>query len=262
MGHMEKKIFFFDIDGTLYDEKLGTFPPSTQDALRQLFARGHRMFIATSRSCEEMENVRKLINQFPFCGFLYVDGASVQCGEARSSTEFIPPKAALDIMAFCQREKILVRWQAADKLCFNERPTERITREMEQMFGYIPPVQAWEGEPLLRIAIYAPVDVMAPLCRNMPEIFCSALSLRMSAITRSGVEKGSAMRAQVEREGMTLSDTIAFGDSFVDQGMLRLAGVGIAMGGSPECVKACADYVTAPITQGGILQACRNFGWI
>lgn len=259
---MEKKIFFFDIDGTLYDPGLKAFPPSTCDVLRQLFAQGHLLYIATSRSREELENVRAFIERFPFHGFLHTDGAVVQCGENEVSTEFLPEEDAFEVMEFCQREGILVRWQSAEGLYFNMTASTKIIRAMDNMFGYIPKVRIWQREPLLRIAAYAPTNIMLPVCRISNRVSCLPLSPYMSTITKAGVEKGSAMSALVKREGMSLSQAVAFGDGLVDQKMLLLAGIGIAMGDSPESVKNCADYVTNPVSQGGILQACRNFRWL
>ena len=46
---MDKKIVFFDIDGTLVDEKTHDIPESTRKAIRELRANGHLAFINTGR---------------------------------------------------------------------------------------------------------------------------------------------------------------------------------------------------------------------
>ncbi|MEG0736745.1 MAG: HAD hydrolase family protein [Longicatena sp.] len=48
---MEKKYFFFDIDGTLTDGKsfMGGIPQSTKDAIQELKKNGHEVAIATGR---------------------------------------------------------------------------------------------------------------------------------------------------------------------------------------------------------------------
>lgn len=55
-----------------------------------------------------------------------------------------------------------------------------------------------------------------------------------------------------------IEDTIAFGDSANDIGMLRAAGFGVAMGNSSEDVKLEADYVTTPVMEDGIWKACKH----
>ena len=56
-----------------------------------------------------------------------------------------------------------------------------------------------------------------------------------------------------------MRDVYAFGDSFNDSEMLEEAGVGIAMGNAKEELKEIADYITSPIDQDGIWNACRHF---
>jgi len=47
---MEKKYFFFDIDGTLTDRTTNQIVPSAQLALTELQGRGHFVAIATGRA--------------------------------------------------------------------------------------------------------------------------------------------------------------------------------------------------------------------
>ena len=47
---MEKKYFFFDIDGTLTDRSTGKIVPSAREALDRLEANGHFVAIATGRA--------------------------------------------------------------------------------------------------------------------------------------------------------------------------------------------------------------------
>ena len=47
---MEKKYFFFDIDGTLTDRSTGKIVPSAREALDRLEAIGHFVAIATGRA--------------------------------------------------------------------------------------------------------------------------------------------------------------------------------------------------------------------
>ena len=54
---MEKKYFFFDIDGTLTDRSTGKIVPSAREALDRLEANGHFVAIATGR-----EHITKHVN--------------------------------------------------------------------------------------------------------------------------------------------------------------------------------------------------------
>ena len=65
-----------------------------------------------------------------------------------------------------------------------------------------------------------------------------------------------------ENFGFDMSETMAFGDGSNDVGMLRAAGIGVAMGNAYEKVKAAADYITTSDTDHGIVNALRHFGLI
>ena len=53
---MNKKYFFFDIDGTLTDRKTGKIVPSAQVALNELQKKGHFVAIATGRAHYKARN--------------------------------------------------------------------------------------------------------------------------------------------------------------------------------------------------------------
>ena len=57
---MNKKYFFFDIDGTLTDRKTGKIVPSAQVALNELQKAGHFVAIATGRAHYKARNLWKV----------------------------------------------------------------------------------------------------------------------------------------------------------------------------------------------------------
>ena len=56
---MEKKYFFFDIDGTLTDRSTGKIVPSAREALDRLEANGHFVAIATGRAHYNLKTIRR-----------------------------------------------------------------------------------------------------------------------------------------------------------------------------------------------------------
>ena len=78
------------------------------------------------------------------------------------------------------------------------------------------------------------------------------------------VEKGNSKADGLRRlagyfgEKEDLSDTVAFGDSMNDIEVVQEAGIGVAMGNAVDALKKVADYVTAPIGEGGIYKACEH----
>lgn len=56
----------------------------------------------------------------------------------------------------------------------------------------------------------------------------------------------------MEYLNISREEVMAVGDGVCDVAMLQLAGMGVAMGQSPDSVKACADYVTAANEEDGV----------
>lgn len=78
-------------------------------------------------------------------------------------------------------------------------------------------------------------------------------------VNRAGVNKGTALCALAERLGIQRDAVMAMGDSDNDIAMLEAAGVSIAMGDSPDYVRAAARYETASSDENGVGLAIGRF---
>ncbi|HEY1882615.1 MAG TPA: Cof-type HAD-IIB family hydrolase [Candidatus Cybelea sp.] len=73
------------------------------------------------------------------------------------------------------------------------------------------------------------------------------------------VDKGAALRFVAERLGVPLEQTAAIGDSWNDAPLLRVAGLGIAMGSSPPELRETADAIVADLEHDGVAEAIERF---
>ena len=74
-----------------------------------------------------------------------------------------------------------------------------------------------------------------------------------------GVSKASGLDVVCERLGLTAADVLAVGDGNNDVEMLQWAGRGVAMGQSPDSLKAVADAVTGTIDEDGLAQELTTY---
>ena len=79
--------------------------------------------------------------------------------------------------------------------------------------------------------------------------------------TKKIATKENAILRMCEICGITTDDIVAFGDDYADIGMLKLCGVGVAMGNAIDEVKAVADYVIGDNNSDGIAKYLQTACW-
>ena len=80
----------------------------------------------------------------------------------------------------------------------------------------------------------------------------------MDIISGNG-DKTWGIRQYIELKGISREEIIAFGDGENDIGMLKYAGIGVALGNAGDEVKVGADYVTADIDDDGVWKALKHY---
>ena len=70
--------------------------------------------------------------------------------------------------------------------------------------------------------------------------------------TKSGITKEKAILAVCEACHGDVSEIVAFGDDYADIGMLKICGVGVAMGNAVQEVKDIADDITLSNEEDGV----------
>ena len=81
-------------------------------------------------------------------------------------------------------------------------------------------------------------------------------------IISPGGGKDQGMDAILDFFGISLEDTMAFGDGENDIPMLVKAGVGVAVANAKDNVKAAADYIAPSVDEDGVAEALRHFSVI
>lgn len=77
-------------------------------------------------------------------------------------------------------------------------------------------------------------------------------------VVQPGVSKATGIRTLMEAFGIDASEVMAFGDAGNDADMLRLAGVGVAMGNASDELKSIADLVCDPCEEQGVLKVLEE----
>lgn len=78
-------------------------------------------------------------------------------------------------------------------------------------------------------------------------------------VSAAGVTKASALEQYAASQNIALSQVMAVGDNENDLEMLRLAGIGVAVGNATEAAKAAAGYVCRACNTDGVVEAIEKF---
>ena len=84
------------------------------------------------------------------------------------------------------------------------------------------------------------------------KLYVTQSSFDLLEFLHPDVSKVHALEAIATDLGIAPEEIVAFGDNHNDIGMLRFAGLGVAMGNAHDEVKAAADYVTLSNSEDGV----------
>ena len=260
------KAAFFDVDGTLLSFRTHLMPESTKAALVELRRRGIKCFVATGRLKKQLPPcVRDGFEGFD--GFdAYVTLSGSYCYAAGGEPYLEVPIDADDVAHVVEQVRAcLYEVIAMDaEHDFVSAKTPEI-REVERMANL--DYEVGDIDYALSHKIFQFCGFVAPerehiitdghpgiMTTRWTDLFCDVVP------ARSGKPEG--VRATLERFGIDVEESIAFGDGGNDATMLEACGIGVAMGNGTESCRAAADYVTDDVDHDGIAGALRHFGVI
>lgn len=254
------KAIFFDIDGTLVSFNTHVVPQSTRESIRLLREKGIKIFIATGRRLEAINNVGDL----EFDGYITLNGAYCLVGKENVIYKHSIP--AGDIESMLNYQETVEDFPAAivqDQAIFMNYRDDAVDKIFEMLNFPEPPIR-----PLREVADKEVYQVIAFFREKHEEKIMAAMphceSTRWNPLFSDVVPKGSSKSVGIDkiREyfDLSLEDTMAFGDGGNDIQMLRHVALGVAMGNAGDEVKQAADYVTDSVDNDGIWKALKNFG--
>ena len=114
-----------------------------------------------------------------------------------------------------------------------------------------------------KIMIIDEPEKLEEVIENIPKDLFDKYTIVRSApffleFLNKNANKGTALEALCNTINIPLSKSIAVGDEENDQHMIKMAGLGVAMGNATEHLKSIADYVTKSNDEDGVAYAIEN----
>lgn len=255
-----KKLFFFDIDGTLIPEDTYCLPsPVVCGALSALRGAGHKIFLCTGRP---LCDIGLELMGLELDGIVAGAGAYISLDGKCLCHQTIPLpllRETVDRLIRCRVSGLL---DGTGSLYYAGRGS----RVLPWDFPRVERAEELTGEENIEkftVRVSRPEE-FAPLegfLAQHYEIYASDDGL-FYEMAQKGWDKAAAIRRLCEHLGVGLEDTVAFGDSRNDLLMLRTAGTGVAMAQAPEEVRRSAQLVTGTVEEDGVFSALQCLGYL
>lgn len=246
-----KRILLFDLDGTLLrDDK--TLSRHTVEVVSKCKERGCLIGISTSRG---EQNCLKFLKELGPDILISSGGALVRVnGKIICSSSF----SAEETKNFIETARNIcgmdceITVDTFDAHYWNYRTNPK---EQDKSWGdsIYTDFEDFYHEAL-KICVEIPNSNFAQeLCEHFSELDSQRFSDGdWYKFTKSGITKEKAILAVCEACCMDVSEIVAFGDDYADIGMLKLCGIGVAMGNAIQEVKDIADAITLSNEEDGV----------
>lgn len=270
-----QKIIFFDIDGTLVTGN-NQLPESTKQAIKDLKANGHLPIIATGRPPKMFETV---VKELELDSYISLNGQYIVLNGKTIFANPIPTEALEDLIAGTyennQRAFLLTKDDVIGNTFMREMIIDpdfltfvythlsalpnAVSIELFQRMTEKPLKRtSFEHEEILSAFIHAEEKHDAYYQDRFPELHFTRATPHLSEVLMKGAHKGAGMERVVRALGLTMADTVSFGDSLNDIEMIQIAGIGVAMENGRQELKDVADYVTTHVEDNGIYNGLRK----
>lgn len=262
------KVLFFDIDETLIAYDTCKIEPSALEAITLAKEKGIKVVAATGRnySCIHPDVRNKVKPDY----YITVNGTCISDSEGNPTRVIGMDVNELEKMfKICDEKGYLYGIKCARDFIVNnnyQRYCEHycdsaITSEMLMDKSDDPSYWKTKDEPL-GVFFFSEGNKAMTLQKDFPmfkfypflEVGCECCNSTMN--------KGKAIAEFVESIGVDLSECMAFGDSNNDVDMIKMCGIGVAMGNGNDNAKNAADYVTSDIADNGVYNALKHYGII
>lgn len=248
---MKYKMLFLDLDDTLLSSDL-SISKENLDAIRRASKLGVKVVICTGRGIFSVKHIAEQFKiEWDNCYIICLNGGAIYKGfpPVLIKERLFDNKSAALIYETAKKYKVDSQIYRDDKLIL-ENISDRVQMYIDKLnanYMLVESLASYNGD-ISKILLNGPNDVLCKIEKELLRclegfniFFTTPNYLEFTAI---GTTKGEALAELANNMEISLSQTIAMGDSYNDISMIQTAGLGVAVRNAGDKIKAKADYIT------------------
>ena len=264
-GNMDKKIVFFDIDGTLLDEKTGLVPKSCVEAIHKAQENGHIVVVNSGRPSS---TINPQVAAIGFDGYICGCGTYIEYkGETifHTTLEEEVRREIVEKIFECNMQTAVEGTKGSFYSDNGTHPLYIELYEANRELGF--PIEFYDLDNIPEF------DKMAAFydADGDDKTFREFMKGKFEIIERDkgfielvplGYSKATGIQFLIDYLGMNLEQCISIGDSPNDLPMLDYTKESVAMGNSNPILFKKVTYITTDVDKDGIANALKHFGLV
>lgn len=271
---MDFKLIGLDLDGTTLDNR-GKLSARTQKALENAYESGVHVVIATGRNFTALPDVLRNLNFIQYTitsnggeirdyktqksiykNHIGIEGAKAVYEYLKNRSYMI--EIFIDGMGFIGNRDFenikngLISYRTAEYVIKTRTPVDDIFVKFKENLSCIENINIFfettdeKNKMREELKSFTDINVTSSLIENLE-------------IGRKDTSKATGIKFIADRLQIDTSKIICFGDGLNDLEMIKMAGMGVAMGNATDDVKAKADYITDPNSEDGVAKVIEKF---
>lgn len=259
---MDKKIIFFDIDGTLLDQETSTIPQSAIHAIEKAMQNGHYCFINTGRpKCTLDQSVLDI----PFDGYICGCGTYIEYQNKQILHNNLSKQARQETIHAIYDSHSDAILEGKQAIYFSKNTKHP---ELDMLDGYYKergfPVFEFDRDDDIdfdKMTIWFHKDTDVDMLKSVLEKYFDIIQRAddMIEVIPHNYSKASAIQFMTDYLNLSHDQTISIGDSTNDLSMLEFTKESVAMGNSHPALFDVVTYTTTDIMDNGIYNALKHF---
>ncbi len=257
---------FFDIDGTLVDERLEIYQPTPKvaKAIKQLQKNGYLVGIATGRA-------RCYLPDFGinFDCYIACNGATCEVDGIEILNDAIDTEELLSLIAFMEKEDIGYDLESTQR-CYLQPEIAQRFQEMLDLFHitkkdcFVPlqdPSTIRVNKVLALFSREDQLPKMREFCHGKYQVIRNHKTFSAD-VMKWHMSKAVGIRSVLTHFNIPIENTYAFGDDDNDFQMLKEVGHAIAMTPHASALDEVAEYITVGVGEDGVYHGLKHYGLI